>query len=103
MMKFTCPNCAQKTISVRQKLMTTKVSSTECTNCGARLNTTYVAQLLVISPFLAFIALDLALNSSLAPAKYLSMVGAVVIATLLINLFVVRIVATPKQNGASAK
>jgi hypothetical protein len=102
-MKFSCPNCEQKTISVRQKLMTTKVSSTVCSNCGARLNTTYVAQMLVLLPFLVFIALNLALNSSLAPAKYFLMVGAVVVATLAINLFVVRIVATPKQNGASAE
>ena len=56
-MKFICPQCEKRSISLKQKFFLGAASVSSCDHCGACLSTPIVWNLLSASPLLGLVAL----------------------------------------------
>jgi hypothetical protein len=54
-MKFTCPNCHTKTITLTQKLLLNSAGPTECSECKAKLTSPIFWNLISFSPILVYL------------------------------------------------
>jgi DNA-directed RNA polymerase subunit RPC12/RpoP len=100
MKKFSCPHCKKSTISLWQKWKISPLSDSRCEACGSKLSTRYAWEIFARSPIILSCLLLAFRVVSSDWGSFVVLFGVAFIVMLLIQTFVVPIVATNNSSEA---